>query len=491
VTVADEPRERQADGSRMGPERRGLAITLVLLLSGAMLGTRLWGLSHSLWWDEAYSAWAYITRPGAIRDPERYLGNNHVLFSWLSHQTTDLTASTWEPIIRFWSVFPGLAGTAILVAWLWRRTTKPLALTTLGLLLVSVAHADRIPEARGYGLVFLGSVLLVAAGSEAAAERPSVRADLAFVAGGVVGAAAIPTLALAALPQGAATLASRGGHRGRLVLAGAIGTSALVLWYWPLREPMLYYRTTVGSRSGDAVTPLNFLTLPFDHLMSQPIGAFLPMVPVLAVQIVAYALAVAGSVYLIRSHRSLAVQALSGTLGAMLLLGAFGLHAHPRYLFFLLPQVSIITAAGMLELVRSLRRRVPDRLLVPFVAVVIILGLVQGLAQVMEARRVPRQAFAESVRAVLESDVDRLYTDRLHIGFRWYLGERADEVITVEEERLEEVVCSSPGSAAYLPYARARTRPEPLSCFDDPSWSLVDPPAVHPTTVWIRTQGAP
>ena len=470
-------------------DRRNLRLYPLLIAAGigtAMLTTRLWGITHSLWWDEAYTAWAYITRPGAIRDPDRYLGNNHVLFSWLSHHTTELAGSTWEPIIRFWSVFPGLIATAVLTVWLWRRVSPALALTTLGVLYVSVAHARHIPEARGYGLVLLGSVVLIAAGSAASEDRPSWLADASFAIGGAVGIAAIPTLAFAAIPQGGAALVCRQHHRVRLLTGGAMAAGLLAVWYWPLRAPMLHYRTSVGSRSGDPVTPTNFLTLPVDHLVAGPLATMLPGLPAGAVLMVAFGLTAAGIVQLLRTQRAVGVQVLVGLVGSMIVIGLVGVHAQPRYLFFLLPHAAIALSSGLVWAATALADHLPPRAARSVVMLLVALALLRGTAEVMEVRQTPRQAFADSVEAILESDVETLYTDRLHIGYRWYLGPRADEVITIDRTELAEVVCGADGSAAYLPYPRSDTYPDALVCFGDPEWTIVDPASTHPTPVWIR-----
>lgn len=474
--------------ARTRRHQRLYPLGIAILLGTAMLTTRLWGLTHSLWWDEAYTAWAYISRLGAIRDPERYLGNNHVLFSWLGHHTTELTGSTWEPVIRFWSVFPGLLATGLLVVWLWRRVSVAQALTTLGVLYVAVPHARHIPEARGYGLVFLGSVALVVAGTHASDDRPPWSADAGFAAGGAIGVAAIPTLAFAAIPQGIAALVHRGSHRLRLLIAGSSAGALLAVWYWPLRESMLHYRTSVGSRAGDPITPFNFLTLPVEHLSTGPLSALLPGVPSVIVLLLALLATLAGIVDLLRTDRALGIQVAVGLAGSMALTGMAGVHAQPRYLVFLLPQTAVALARGLVWAARQLQRiRQPAAW--ALIAVLALTALLRGTEQVMEVRQTPRQAFADSVTAVLETGADRLYTDRLHIGYRWYLEERADDVIVLDESELEEVVCATSGLVAYLPYPRSDTYPDALPCFDEPDWQMIDPPSTHPTPVWIR--GAP
>ena len=472
--------------ARARRHQRLYPLMLATALATAMLATRLWGLTHSLWWDEAYTAWAYISRPGAIRDPDSYLGNNHVLFSWLSHHTTELTGSTWEPVIRFWSVVPGLVATGILVTWLWRRVSVHLALVTLGLLYVSELHARHVPEARGYGLVLLGSTLLIVAGVEASRPRPPRSGDVAFVAGGAIGVAAIPTLAVAAIPQGLTALVRRGERRVRLAALGVVSGLVLAAWYWPLREPMLHYRASVGSRTGDSVTLWNLFTLPLEHLGVQPTSTLLSGRPGLFTLVATALLFALGVHNLVVNHRDLGLQVVAGLIGSMVMLGLLGIHIETRYVFFLLPHVVLAIAAGMLRIAHAAMSRLPSRLAVLLLTLLVVIATARGTSDVVDERRLPRQAFANSVEAVMASGVDRLYTDRLHIGFRWYLGDEASDVITFESDAPHHEICRTSGSAAYLPYPGHTSLP---SCLDGDPWQYINPPSRFETPVWIRVEG--
>lgn len=461
----------------------GLGASLGLLL----LFTRLRGLGHSLWWDEAYTAWAYVRRAGAIRSPDHYLGNNHVLFSFLTNRTTELVGTVAEPVLRFWSVFPGLLATAVLILWLWRRSGPALALTTLGFLYLSVEHARHIPEARGYGLVLLGSVALVGAGSAASRRDGNWVHDATFVTGGAIGVAAIPTLAFAAVPQGLAVMLVRKVAWLRLLLLGVGSAAILAWWYWPLREPMLHYSTSVGSRSGVEVTWANFLLVPLRHLGTGPSQALLSPLPHPLIMASVVALAVLGGWALLQRDRALGLQVSTGVIGGMAIVGILGVHAPPRYVLFLLPHVAVAIAAGLVRLGEIVIQRIPPRVGIPLLGVTIAIALVRGSLPVLEEHDQPRQAFAESLRVIAEADVETIYSDRLHIGYRWYLGEGVDEVIVIADaDELQEAVCSSDRPAAYLPYPRAHTHPDPLPCFDEPGWAVYDPPSLHPTTVWLR-----
>ena len=463
-----------------------LSPLLGLILAVLMVATRLRGSTHSLWWDEAYTAWAYVRRAGAFRNPEVYLGNNHVLFSFLTSRTSNFFGSTWEPLLRFWSLVPGLIGTAVLIWWLWRRLSVPLALVTMGVLLVSMEHARHIPEARGYGLVFLGSSLLLVAGARAGSQQPSATSDLMFVTGGWIGVAAIPTLGFAAAVQGLAALITRGNARARLVLASGAAAITIAWWYWPLREPMLSYSTSVGSRTGDSITPLNFLILPLEHLAAGPVMTMLPGRFAATSAFLSAFFVLLGTSWLVREHRDIGIQIVAGVTGSMVLMGLQGIHVQPRYIFFLLPHVAVALAAGFVTVARWLDRHLPGKLDRTIIALFVIMALSRGLLDVIELRAEPRQAFSDSVEAVLAAEPDEIYADRLHMGYRWYLLDKRDVTVVPDRDELERLVCDTPGSFAYVPYAQSHVYPEPLRCFDDPEWLRVDPPSFHPTTVWIR-----
>ena len=95
------------------PARRRLAVAVFVTL----VASRLYGLGRSLWQDEAYTAWAYVVRgPDTIRLLDAYLPNNHLLYSWLTWQTSRVLGVT-EPVLRLWAVVPALLVATLAIAW--------------------------------------------------------------------------------------------------------------------------------------------------------------------------------------------------------------------------------------------------------------------------------------------------------------------------------------------------------------------------------------
>ena len=139
-------------GRRPRPVSVGF-VAVVAVTAFVALFTRLLPLSASLWHDEATTALFYVSQgPRAIFSGG---ANNHVLFSLLTWGTSRLLGES-EPVLRLWSVVPGLLAVAGLAAWLWRRHGALAALLVALLGTVSPLLARVTTQARGYGLALLG-----------------------------------------------------------------------------------------------------------------------------------------------------------------------------------------------------------------------------------------------------------------------------------------------------------------------------------------------
>jgi hypothetical protein len=441
----------------------------------ALAGTRLAGLTRSLWWDEAFTAQRYV-RGGAevIFDPAQYYANNHVLYSLLSSWTADLL---WlgDAVIRLWAVGPALAGAGITLVWAWRRVSPAVAVTATVLLLISPLAARLQTEARGYGLVLLVAAVLLAVTSSGATRTPRWRDDLAVSAAGAVGMLTFPPVLTLYLAHTGVWFVRRPGHRVRLtVLTAATGLGTFLVLR-PLVGPMLDNASSVGSRTADPITWWSPIIGPATVLGGPSYDPALPGGEGVAVA-VTLALVVLGLVALLTGvgatppaatpdgdapapdptapaagHLDVGLQLVAGLGVSIALLGLVGFSLLDRYVAFTLPALVVAAAAGLVALVRLVTRGRP--LVTSAVALValVVVGAASAGAVVTETTE-PRQNFGDAAYEIAAGDPAAVVVRRLHVGYAWYLDRlEVDVVRTDDGEAATEAFCDGPRPAVYVP----------------------------------------
>jgi hypothetical protein len=119
----------------------------------------LWNIGTPFWDDEAATMNLYILGGWDGVMAGDYGINNHRLYSLLSLGTSELFGTT-ETVVRIWSILPAVLAAVIFHLWLSHRFGRGWALVGTGLLVVNFQFMTLAPQARGYGLVFLGWCLV-------------------------------------------------------------------------------------------------------------------------------------------------------------------------------------------------------------------------------------------------------------------------------------------------------------------------------------------
>ncbi|MCC5947064.1 MAG: hypothetical protein JJT89_01300 [Nitriliruptoraceae bacterium] len=419
---------------------------LAAIAVAAVTIAHLSSLGRSLWWDEVYTAWAYVLQgPSTIRSSDAYIPNNHLLFSWLTWASSRATGMT-EPALRLWAFVPGTAALVLLVMWTGRVIGWRIAAILAVLLAASPLHALMVTEARGYGLVLLSSAGLLIAGVQAVPE-PSARRDLLLVTSGTLGVLTVPTLAIPAAITACAVLAIRRTAWMQLAGLGALGAGLTLWWYAPVIDSVRTRVTGVGARAGQPARPVDAIVGPAELLGAPMLTSGLPgPVPAIAT-LVALSLIVVGVWSVRRAHTALALSLAVVPTVAVLVLAAFGLHLLPRYLGFLLPSTTLAMALGIDQVLRHAGERWPVASQLGGVALAGLLFI--GAATTLVENRVPRQDLRSVAELADRTQPHSTLVSSLDIGWTYYL--RAHEPRVVEDEReLDRLLCEAPGPVLYV-----------------------------------------
>lgn len=421
------------------------ALRLAVVAAVIVFATRAPGLTRSLWLDEAYTAWAYVLRgPDTIRDPNAYLPNNHVLFSWLTWRTSTVLG-LGEPALRTWALLPAVGATGWLTGWLARREGMRGAWVAVAVVAVTVTsplHAAWSTEVRGYDLVLLASTVLLTSSVDAVRRR-RWRDDIALVLAGAVGVATLPSFALLAGTSGLLVLAARRAARWARLAGLAAGAGALVLWwYGPLLPAIAARRTTVGARWGEPATPWTGLVDAPWLLVGPSLGGG-------AVAGLAATLLVAiGALALVRARRRAEAALLSGAVvGTGVAFAAAGIHVLPRYLALLLPHLLLLAAVGAVAAVVVVGRHLHPHVRVPLATSVVVVLLASQVGVVDEELRTPRQDFAGLQAFLRDRGVTSVVATDDHAGLRFYLRDPTLEVVPPGDDPTTAACPAAPGRA--------------------------------------------
>lgn len=448
------------------PPRRAHPLWWVLaaLAAAGLVVTRVAGISRSLWWDEAFTAHRYVTGGAeVVFDPERFVANNHVLYSLLSSWTAQLLYPG-NAVLRLWVVGPALLGAALVGWWAWRRLSPAVAITTTVLLLISPLAVRLQTEARGYGLVLLAASVLLVVTSRGRLRPPRWGDDLAVAAAGVVGMLTFPPFVFLYLAHTGVWAVRRSAHRIRLVVATAAAGALAFVVLRPLFGPLLDNASSVGSRAADPITWWSPVIGPLRVLGDPSFDAVLPGDGGVAGW-VAVAIGIVGLVVLlvprvghaapddldVAARREVGLQLVAALGVSIALLGFVGFSLLDRYVAFTLPAALVAVAVGVVGVVRlaSGGRE-------PVVAVLTVALLAGTVAVGLPAARVettlPRQDFAGVIDEVARLEPETIVVRRLHVGFAWYLDRRDLSVTRTDTDaEATEAFCDGDRPAVYLP----------------------------------------
>ena len=364
-------------------------------LAAALLATRLLGLGHSLWLDEAHFV-EHFVRAG----PQQILTGgalSHQFYGVLDWLTASVIGESYVAF-RLWSVIPFILGVALVTVWLHKRHDPIAGVLFLFLATVSPLLLDITRQARGYGLAFLAMAVVIVAALEA---RRSGRASavVPLCAAGIVGAWTLPQVGIAFL----ATLAVLWIDR-RLRWPVAIGflasSAAIVAWYAPhLRQVQAASQMEAGAvqvhTTWVVTAPIDQILLPaliwIDGAKISASVAWLPFV-VLAVLVM-------GSSPFVRKRDSSTLILCAGPIATVVALWLADAYSAPRYLSFLLVPLFMLLASGAAAIFRSIsERRAILRTAVCLVAIAVLAVHFAMLAP--DVVRRPREANRETAQVI-------------------------------------------------------------------------------------------
>jgi hypothetical protein len=358
------------------PGARGIATASRVALVGAyaVLGTtllwsRLFDLGHSFWNDEILLVQEYV-RAG----PRFILTGptiNHELMALLSWGVSQSVGES-EVALRLLSAVPFVGGVLLVTAWLHTRLDPLAGVLFLFLATVSPLLLDITRQARGYGLAFLATSVVVVAALEAL-RSDRVAPIVVMCAAGVLGAWTLPQVAIVFVVTGAVLLLDR---RTRLPSAVALvgSIAAIGAWYAP-------HAGAVGNAAQipDGVQ-IGFpwvITAPIDQIVLPALlwidGTALVAGPIWLPAVLLVAI-VAASSPLLHEWRS-ALVLCAGAIATVTILWIDGAYVIPRYLSFLLAPLFIALASGAASILGRIRARPALLRSVVCVVVIGVLGL--------------------------------------------------------------------------------------------------------------------
>ena len=413
-------------------------------LAIALVASRTVGLDQSLWTDEIVALESFI-REG----PREILAGpdlSHELFGLLAWASIELVGES-EVVLRVWSVVPFLAGVALVTTWLHRTAGALAGVLFLFLATVSPLLLDVTRQARGYGLAFLAMGLVVVAGLEVI-KNGRTAALVAFCAGGIVGTATLPQFGIAFVAAGVVLLAVAPDERRRLIVALVASLLATAAFYAP---HLAQVRDAAQIEDGVRIDTLWLVTAPVDQVLLPALiwidGTALVAGP-LWLPAVLLAVIVMAASSLARDRRTVLLLA-SGPVVTVIALWAAQAYVIPRYLSFLLVPVFVLLATGASDLLQRGASRGGVVTVALCAVVVVVLGA-RFLLLAPDVMRLPREANADSARAVRASEpplLPVLAYMRNPGNLEHYLGRRP---ASLEAAQVAARVCGQRVSIAYV-----------------------------------------
>lgn len=449
VSGARTPTASRVAAGRFPGACRALPALLVALGFVVLAWSLIVALSKPLQGDELTSLFRFSSGgPSGIWGA--YIPNDHMLFEFLTWVLVQVTGDRSEAINRFWSVLPAIGAAAMLTSWAWRRQGRWVAALFIALLAAAPLFVDTSIEARGYGLAFAGSAMMFV-GCDWTARRGGRSAIALFSAGGLVGVLSLPVFVLP-FAFFAALLFIANIERRDLVIGCTVVAVLSVIFYAPVLGDLF---SSAGQHDGQQLGLLGFIVGPIRYLL-QPSAqalthqvsntsadAFLPQIwgntaPASAVgaDVIAGCAIVLGTVVLIRRREPFLATALLGpAIFSYLVIEVVRLYVISRFVSFVLPELLLLIAIGLVGVATDVTRR---RSLTPLVAVaggvicLLVLEKGYGLAR----------ANADRTNPPIVSNYPG--------GFAGYIA--PSEITPVTPDLLVTFACQTGGHLAYLDF---------------------------------------
>lgn len=460
---------------RFSAPRSIAAGTVVLLLL-----VRVPLLFDGLWWDEAYTVQVYGQDLGAIRDPEQYLPNNHLLFSYVAWFVRSLVGPL--PWALRLAPFAATVVAVVLTGVLVRRHLGPDgALAAMLLVVASPTVLELSVQARGYGFGFL-AIALVLLGADAllrrhrlsdeAVRRAGSRPAWALLLGlaAFAGVATLPQLALAVAGVGIVVVLD---DRARWLGGGALVAAAVAgyLFYEPLIEDLVGQSGRVGTRLAETATIPDLVILPAVGAVAaafgdQPTGTLRTVAVLVGLVLLASG---AWRWWQVSWRRAalLAAPVLVTVAGFVVLESS----TLPRYTSFLAVPLAALVAGALAA--------APPRWQRGLLVVLAAGAFAATVVRVGDHVRRPQEEVAAVVGFALDRGVEHLYLNRSpgHVTFRAALDRAGRDLpITVSDTVPVEELCAevAAGRAAFVdyPYERDAVPGEVPDCVGPPDLEL-------------------
>jgi hypothetical protein len=461
-----------------------VAPALICLAVLTALWSRLVVLDQGLWGDEAGAVVRYISHgPSAIWSAARWIPNNHVLFDFLTWVTTGVIGVHTEATYRLWGVIPTFAGGALIGWWLWHRFDRWVAAIFAVLATAAPLYFDLGTQARGYGLGFLASaVMLVAA--DRLVQTQSRKALVLFSVAGFIGMATLQNFVGAYVAAAAVLVVSVATWRREIVISVVAVGAATLAWYAPLLSTILGYKNNYGvSMPWDGF----IIDAPRD-LFGNGIHALDSSISITTGAVVAAIVLLGGAALLIaRRERALVALVIIPTLATYLLIEIITGYL-PRFASFaFLPLIAL--AAIALGLGARLLARVPR---LPGVLVVLLVAgslvVLDGFARyAANFARVPFESAntaAEIVNGIPGNNLAiPAVTNYAAAAFAYYVKPRHLRSETGPE--LEQMFCSYPGRFLYIEQKMFPPHPSVACLIARGSFRVALPERRSRVWVWI------
>jgi hypothetical protein len=427
------------------------AAPAVIVLAGILLlWSRFMMLNQSLWGDEAYSVAQYIHGgPSVIWDSSRWAANDHVLFNFLSWATSTVLTSHVEPTYRVWSVFPALAGTALMTWWLWQRIDRWSAAIFAVLATVAPLYFDLSVQARGYGLTFLATAGLVVAG-DYVVRTESRGAVALFACSGFIGIASLETF-VAPFLGAAAVLMIRPSLRRRTLIAVACVGLACLAWYGPLLSRVVGANPTYATAS--TMPWYGIFTAPTRDVFGPGAHVLEPAISLLDAAIGSGILMIVAMVALWRRWERMSLLLLVAPPIATYVLFIVAVWYHTRYASYAMPALFALVAIGLSAILHQIGRN--PRFALPTLALMVALLLVT-LARFVHYAGTRSQApyeAASSAGQIVDAAVPRdstepIVTNASLTAWRYYIRPR--KLQTPGPSALLQMFCAYRGKFVYF-----------------------------------------
>lgn len=415
-----------------------------------LLRSRTAGIEQSLWNDEAFSA-VYAIQRGAheiifsTSIPAEHSLNNHRLFSLLAWATTSLFGES-EVTYRLWGLIPGIGSVVLVVAWTIQSFGLLEGLLTACLIVTSPLHAELTGQARGYGLCFLGSALLLT-GSSAVLDRRRRFGAAILATGGIVGIWTLPVFVVPFVAE----LGAVGFYEPYLMLVTLLSVALpSALFYFPVIDKIAY---ASHQQFGLLVGWNDVLAGPGRDLLGGWTSSLGWSASVAAPSLFVSG-ALLGGLALWRRHEVRMVPALVLPIVATYVaLAAFGSYSVPRYVSYLLYHVVVLSAVGIVWLCRQFTRihRGAGVLASGVVVAACAVAIVQLVARTKEQATLPIEDYRGAIDGARRAYTGRVLTNsHFGAGFQYYGRDLGIEF--PEPAALQWQLCHGPAPFAYIHY---------------------------------------